>query len=92
MLLEQSPQARHDVSAIRPYVISHSRTGGEYGRNLHRAQLCAIPLEDSYGDWTNKRVGRALVDLVDGGWSPFGGYATLKDAGNLIFDVAVYND
>ena len=92
MLLEQSPKAKHDVAAIRPYVIGYQCTGGQYGRNTYEAQLCSVPLDDFSGEWTPERVGRALVDYCDGGWSPFGGYAKPISIADLRWNVSVYID
>lgn len=91
-MLVQSDKAKHDVAAIRPFVSGYMATGGSYGRNTYIAQLCSIPYDDAYGDWTPERVGRALVNYCSGGWSPFGGFATCTNVAELEFEVNVFND
>lgn len=92
MLLEQSAAAKLDVAEIRKFVANHRTLAGSYGRNNYHVQLSSVPADDERGEWTPKRVGRALVDFCDGGWSPFGGSANCIDMGMLIFTVSVFND
>jgi len=91
-MLSQTVEAKADAKAIAPYVVGCEYTYNGYARYTKRVQLCSIPNDDERGEWTPTRVGNALVDYVDGGWSPFGGNATLLDAGQLIFSVSVYTD
>jgi len=92
MLLEQSAAAKLDVAEIRKFVSSYHSTAGSYGRNNYKVQLSSVPADDERGEWTPERVGRALVDFCDGGWSPFGGSGRCTDMGLLIFAVSVCND
>jgi hypothetical protein len=92
MFLQQSENAKADVAEIRKFVSAHKSLPGVYGRNRAEIQLSSVPADDERGEWTPERVGRALVDYADGGWSPFGGYAKCEDMGQLIFTVNVFND
>ena len=84
--MHQTSEAKADAREITKYITSFRKRVG-YAHYIAVVQLSSVPY-----DWSPERVGNALVDAVDGGWSPFGGHATLIDAANLIWKVKVYTD
>jgi hypothetical protein len=91
-MLKQSEQAKHDVKAIKGHIKSVAPKQQGYTHYNTWVKLVSIPNDDQYGEWTPQRVGHALIDYVDNGWAPFGGFATLRRAEDLEFQVQVYTD
>lgn len=83
-MLEQTKQAKADVEVIRKYVLGVS--GKKWGYAHYTVKVSC----DAPEGWDAKRVGDALIDYVDGGWSPFGGHAVLGLNGEYF--VKVYTD
>jgi hypothetical protein len=85
--MKQTAEAKADAKEIAKYVASQTprRVGHAHYNCIVR--LCSVPV-----DWTPNRVGRALIDHVDGGWSPFGGRAKMVNVGELAWSVTVHTD
>ena len=88
MMLQQTTQAKDDAATITPYVWNTTLISTSYAHRIFVIELVSIPSDG----WTPDRVGRALVDYADNGWSPFGGTAVLKSVANLTWQVVVYTD
>ena len=81
----QTPQARADMRIIGVFIADSMRKQVYYGRYTQTVRLSAKPQE-----WSSERTQRALIDYVDGGWSPFGGCAHNLNGG--LWSVTVYTN
>jgi hypothetical protein len=82
--MKQSEEAKADVITIGKYVL------GREGRKVGYAHYTVVVSCDTPEGWDSNRVGRALIDYVDNGWSPFGGSAIELLNGRWV--VKVYTD
>ena len=70
--LKQTDQAKADSRTIGGFVEAISEKQFGYDHFTVVVKLKARPL-----GWENARIGRALVDFANGGWSPFGGFGAI---------------
>lgn len=83
--MKQSIQAKLDVDVISKFVDGVGPREPRYAS--YRTFVCLRNLPDNWDDY---RIGAALIDYVDGGWSPFGGRCNRIH--ELVFEVVVYTD
>jgi hypothetical protein len=85
--VKQTAEAKADAKEIAKYIVSCSPRKPGYAHYTCLVQLCSVP-----NDWTPDRVKRALIDQIDGGWSPFGGRGQMISASKLIWQITVHTD
>jgi len=83
--MEQSIESKRDAHEILSHIASYGPRQVGYAHYTTYVQLKSRP-----DGWDDNRVLHALIDVVDGGWSPFGGRG---GAGSpLVFQVTVHTD
>lgn len=82
--MKQAEESKADVAVIRRHVL------GVEGKKVGYAHYTVVVSCDTPEGWDACRLHNALIDYVDGGWSPFGGSCVSLLNGRYL--VKVYTD